>query len=57
MDTPQNMKLGHVKDLPARDMEVVKAGDWEILLKNLDNAIYALNNYCTHGAAGSAMGN
>ncbi len=49
MDALQDTKFGYAKDLPDGDMKVVKAGDREILLINLDNRIYALDNFCNHG--------
>lgn len=49
MDTLQQTTFGYEKDLPVGDMNVVKAGDREILLIKLDTGIYALDNFCTHG--------
>jgi len=43
------MKFGSEKDLLVGDMNVVKAGDREILIIKLDTGIYALDNYCSHG--------
>ncbi|WP_372961581.1 Rieske (2Fe-2S) protein [Methanoregula sp.] len=49
MSSLHKMKSGLVKDLPVGDMNVVKAGDREILLMHLDTGIYALDNHCIHG--------
>jgi len=49
MDTLQQMKFGSEKDLLVGDMNVVKAGDREILLIKLDTGIYTLDNFCSHG--------
>ncbi|MFA4877005.1 MAG: Rieske (2Fe-2S) protein [Methanoregula sp.] len=43
------VKLAEVKDLPAGDTKVVKAGNKEILLVNTGSGIYALDNSCIHG--------
>jgi len=48
MNTAENLKLGHVKDMPVGEMKVLKAGDREILLIRLDTGIYALDNFCIH---------
>lgn len=49
MDSSQGRHLGQVNDLPAGDMNVVKAGDREILLINTGSGIFALENRCIHG--------
>jgi nitrite reductase/ring-hydroxylating ferredoxin subunit len=49
MDSLQETKLGNAEDLPVGDMNVVKAGDREILLIRLETGIYALDNFCAHG--------
>jgi 3-phenylpropionate/trans-cinnamate dioxygenase ferredoxin subunit len=49
MDDVEQMKFGYEKDLPVGDMNVVKAGDREVLLVRLDTGIYALDNFCSHG--------
>lgn len=56
MDTASNTKLGNVNDLPVGDMHAVKMGDREILLIRLDTGIYAMDNFCTHGACRLANG-
>lgn len=43
-----SVNLGYEKDLPPGSMKARQAGDKEILLVNLENRIYALNNTCTH---------
>lgn len=49
MASSQSTILGSVKDIPVGNMNVVKAGDREILLVHLDAGIYALDNFCIHG--------
>jgi nitrite reductase/ring-hydroxylating ferredoxin subunit len=44
----ESANLGYEKDLPPGSMKARQAGDEEILLVNLENRIYALNNTCTH---------
>ena len=43
------IKAGKVHDLPSGDMNVVNAGDREVLLINTGTGIYALDNSCIHG--------
>jgi len=44
----KTVKIGDIKDFPSGSMKTVLAGDREILLVNMENRIYALNNTCTH---------
>lgn len=43
------VKLGNVKDFPAGDMNIAKAGDREILVVNTGTGIYGLDPVCVHG--------
>jgi nitrite reductase/ring-hydroxylating ferredoxin subunit len=47
---------GNIKDLPPGSMKAVQDGDREVLLVNLDNRIFAMNNRCTHRGCGLSRG-
>jgi nitrite reductase (NADH) small subunit len=48
--------VAHVADLPLGSSKIVKAGNTEVGLFNVDNEIYALKNICPHQFASLCKG-
>lgn len=42
------IKLANVKDIPKNTMKVFKVNDIEVLIVNVDDEFYALENRCPH---------
>jgi nitrite reductase/ring-hydroxylating ferredoxin subunit len=50
------VEVGEVSEIPRGTMKSFLVGIWQVLVANVDDKFYAINNYCSHEAASLSQG-
>jgi 3-phenylpropionate/trans-cinnamate dioxygenase ferredoxin subunit len=50
------VEVAGVSEIPRGTMKSFSAGIWQVLVANVDDRFYAINNYCSHEAASLSQG-
>ena len=50
------VEVGAVSEIPRGTMKSFSVGIWQVLVANVDDKFFAINNYCTHEAASLSQG-